>query len=67
VRDKSIRRGHINRLGQLGDTAWMYIVVLCRANPELFRIQNPAKRLTFELKTKGVQYFPALEEWTSKV
>jgi hypothetical protein len=31
------------------------------------RIQNPAKRLTFELKTKGVQYFPALEEWQAKI
>ena len=46
--------------------AWLYIVVNCRLKPELYRIQNPAKRLTFELKTKGVQYFLALEEWQAK-
>jgi superfamily II DNA or RNA helicase len=62
-----LSENEMNRLGQLGEAAWLYIVVNCRSNPELYRIQNPVKRLTFELKTKGVQYFLALEEWTSKV
>ena len=61
-----LSENEMNRLGQLGDAAWLYIVVNCRLKPELYRIQNPAKRLTFELKTKGVQYFLALEEWQAK-
>jgi superfamily II DNA or RNA helicase len=61
-----LSENEMNRLGQLGDAAWLYIVINCRSNPELYRIQNPAKRLTFELKTKGVQYFLALEEWQAK-
>jgi len=31
--------------------------VNCKSEPELDRIQNPAKALKFELKTIGVQYF----------
>ncbi|MBK8920122.1 MAG: DUF3883 domain-containing protein [Saprospirales bacterium] len=61
-----LSENEMNRLGQLGDSAWLYIVVNCRLKPELYRIQNPAKRLTFELKTKGVQYFLPLEEWQAK-
>jgi superfamily II DNA or RNA helicase len=62
-----LSENEMNRLGQLGDAAWLYIVVNCRQKPELYRIQNPAKRLIFELKTKGVQYFLPQEEWQSKV
>jgi len=45
------------RLGQLGDSAWLYIVYNCKSEPELVRIQNPAKNMKFETKSKGVQYF----------
>jgi hypothetical protein len=38
----------------------------CKSTPELFRIQNPAKALKFELKTKGVQYFLSMDEWKPK-
>ncbi len=62
-----LSENEMNRLGQLGDSAWLYIVVNCHTDPELYRIQNPAKRLTFELKNKGIQYFLPLEEWRSKV
>ena len=62
-----LSENEMNRLGQLGDAAWLYIVVHCKSKPELYRIQNPAARLTFELMTKGVQYFLALEEWRSKI
>jgi len=51
------------RLGQLGDSAWLYIVYNCKSTPELVRIQNPAKNLIFETKTKGVQYFLQEKEW----
>ncbi len=55
-----------NRLEQLGDTAWLYIVTHCATTPQLFRIQNPVKNLTFELRTKGVQYYLPMQEWLSK-
>lgn len=62
-----LSENEINRLSQLGDTAWLYMVMNCKSTPVLFRIQNPAKKLKFELKTKGVQYFLPLEEWKNKV
>jgi hypothetical protein len=51
------------RLGQLDDSAWLYIVYNCKSKPELVRINNPAKHLKFETKTKGVQYFLSENEW----
>jgi len=62
-----ISENEINRLAQLGDAAWLYIVMSCKSNPEIYRIQNPAKSLIFELKSKGVQYFLPMQEWKSKV
>lgn len=55
-----------NRLAQLGDKAWLYIVINCKTAPELYRIQNPAIRLTFEKVSKGVQYYLPLKEWQQK-
>ncbi|MFZ4474905.1 MAG: helicase-related protein [Saprospiraceae bacterium] len=55
------------RLEQLGDTAWLYIVVNCKSQPELFRFQNPAKNLTFEQKSKGIQYFLPMNTWKLKI
>ncbi|RYU92721.1 helicase-related protein [Emticicia agri] len=55
-----------SRLEQLGDTAWLYIVINCKSKPELHRIQNPFKNLNFELRSKGVQYFLPMNEWKSK-
>ncbi len=57
----------MNRLAQLGDVSWLYIVISCKSNPELFRFQNPAKHLIFQKKSKGVQYFLPMEEWKSKL
>lgn len=51
------------RLGQLGDSAWLYIVLHCKSKPELIRINNPANTLLFEQKSKGIQYFLAEKEW----
>jgi hypothetical protein len=61
-----LSENEMNRLAQLGDSAWLYIVINCRSNPQLFRIQNPAITLTFELKSKGVQYFLQMDEWKNK-
>lgn len=62
-----VSENEMNRLAQLADAAWLYIVMNCKSNPELFRIQNPAKQLKFERKSKGVQYFLPMEEWKSKL
>ena len=62
-----LSENEMNRLAQLGDAAWLYIVVSCKSTPELFRIQNPAKQLNFQQKTKGIQYFLPMEEWKNKI
>lgn len=62
-----VSENEFNRLSQLGDSAWLYIVTHCKSNPELFRIQNPAKNLRFDLKSKGIQYLLAMDEWKSKI
>ena len=61
-----LSENEMNRLAQLGDAAWLYIIVNCKSSPELFKIQNPAKVLKFQLKQKGVQYFLPMDEWKSK-
>jgi superfamily II DNA or RNA helicase len=62
-----LSENEMNRLGQLGDSAWLYIVMGCKSEPELFCIKNPAKALKFELKSKGVQYFLPMEEWKRQI
>ncbi len=62
-----LSENEMNRLAQLGDAAWLYIVMYCKTTPELHRIQNPAKALKFELKNKGVQYFLPMAEWKQKI
>ena len=61
-----LSENEMNRLAQLGDAAWLYIVINCKSKPDLHRIQNPAKALQFELKTKGIQYFLPMNEWKLK-
>ncbi|PKN69057.1 MAG: helicase [Deltaproteobacteria bacterium HGW-Deltaproteobacteria-12] len=62
-----LSENEMNRLAQLGNTAWLYIVMNCKSIPELHRIQNPTSALKFERKTKGVQYFLPMAEWKQKV
>ena len=61
-----VSENEMNRLAQLGDAAWLYIVVNCKTTPSLYRIQNPAKTLKFELKSKGIQYFLPMSAWQNK-
>ena len=61
-----VSENEMNRLAQLGDASWLYIITNCKSTPELFRIQNPAKALTFVQKSKGVQYFLPMAEWKNK-
>jgi hypothetical protein len=62
-----LSENEMNRLMQLGDSAWLYIVINCKSNPEMYRIKNPANNLNFELKTKGIQYYLDGKEWKSKM
>lgn len=61
-----LSENEMNRLAQLEDSAWLYIVINCKSIPSLHRIQNPANNLKFELKSKGVQYYLSMEEWKNK-
>ena len=67
IGDVMISENEMNRLAQLGDAAWLYIVINCKSAPELFRIQNPAKNLKFQEKSKGVQFFLPMGEWKAKI
>ena len=62
-----LSENEMNRLAQLADKAWLYIVTDCKSEPKLNIINNPAKNLAFEQKSKGVQFYLPLEEWQSKV
>jgi SNF2 family DNA or RNA helicase len=61
-----LSENEMNRLSQLGDSAWLYMVMNCKSSPELFKVQNPASKLKFETKSKGIQYFLAQNEWEGK-
>ncbi len=62
-----VSENEMNRLAQLGDAAWLYIVVNCKTTPSVIRFQNPAKTLNFQLKNKGIQYFLPMAEWKNAV
>lgn len=62
-----LSENEMNRLAQLGTKAWLYIVTECRSeSPILNIINDPARKLVFEQKTKGVQFYLPLNEWQSK-
>lgn len=62
-----LSENEMNRLAQLGSKAWLYIVTECRSeSPVLNIVNDPARKLVFEQKTKGVQFYLPLDEWQSK-
>ena len=61
-----ISENEMNRLRQLGDTAWLYVVSNCKSEPTLFRIQNPGHKLVYKELSKGIQYLVPMEEWKEK-
>ncbi len=65
--DVMVSENEMNRLSQLGDSAWLYIVIHCKSKPEMYRIQNPGKVLRFQEIPKGMQYLLKMEEWKSKI
>ena len=62
-----LSENEMNRLAQLGSRAWLYIVTDCKSNPKLNIINDPANRMNFEQKTKGVQFYLPLEEWQNNI
>ncbi|MBP6872704.1 MAG: DUF3883 domain-containing protein [Bacteroidales bacterium] len=58
-----LSENEMNRLAQLGNSAWLYVVVNCKSDPTLYRIQDPANRVKYEVKSKGVQYFVPMDSW----
>ena len=62
-----LSENEMNRLAQLGSRAWLYIVTECRSESPLLNIINdPARTLAFEKKTKGIQFYLPIEEWKAK-
>ena len=61
-----LSENEMNRLAQLGNKAWLYIVTNCKSKPQLNIINDPANRMAFEQKTKGIQFYLPLEEWQHK-
>lgn len=61
-----LSENEMNRLAQLGEVAWLYIVMNCKIEPELHRIQNPVNTLRFEQKSKGIQFYLPMQEWLGK-
>jgi len=61
-----ISENEMNRLSQLGDTAWLYVVSNCKSKPTLHRIQDPGNYLNCKKLSKGIQYLVPLVEWKSK-
>lgn len=62
-----LSENEMNRLAQLGEAAWLYIVTQCKSDPQLHRFQNPANNLKFQLKSKGIQYFLPMGEWENGI
>lgn len=62
-----LNENEINRLSEVGNAASLYIVMNCKNETELYRFQNPAKALKFELNTKEMQYFLPMVERKDKV
>ena len=61
-----LSENEMNRLAQLGTKAWLYIVTNCKTSPQLNIINDPANRMAFEQKTKGIQFYLPLQEWLAK-
>ena len=58
-----LSENEMNRLAQLGEKAWLYVVTNCSTDPKLHRIHDPANRINFEKLNKGVQYLATKEHW----
>jgi len=48
---------------RFGDEYWLYIVINCKSNPQLHRIQNPAAKLRPTEEVSIVRYIVSAAEW----
>lgn len=62
-----LSENEVNRLQQLGDKAWLYIVMNCKSEPILYRFNDPINNMNFQKLIKGVQYYLPKEEWKSNL
>ena len=60
-----LSENEMNRLSQLGSSAWLYIITNCTKNPVIHVINNPIQKMAFERKIKGIQYYLSSSEWHS--
>ena len=57
----------VDKLRQLGDRAWLYIVTYCKGEqPRLHIIQDPISKLNPEMLYRQVQYFVEESDWLDK-
>ena len=57
----------VDKLRQLGDRAFLYIVTFCKnERPRLRIIQNPMALLTPEMLYRQVQFLVEEQDWSSK-
>lgn len=56
----------LDKLRQLGDRAWLYIVTFCKGErPKLRIIQNPIAHLNPEMLYRQVQFLVEEDDWTA--
>jgi len=54
----------VDKLRQLGERAWLYVVTFCKGErPRLRIIQDPISRLNPEMLYRRIQYFVGEEDW----
>jgi len=57
----------VDKLRQLGERAWLYIVTSCKQKqPKLHIIQDPLSKLTPEMLYRQVQFLVEENDWASK-
>jgi len=54
----------VDKLRQLGERAWLYVVTFCRGErPRLRVIQDPISKLTPEMLYRQIQYLVEADDW----
>jgi superfamily II DNA or RNA helicase len=57
----------VDKLRQLGERAWLYVVTFCKgARPRLRIIQDPISRLNPEILYRQIQYIVAEDDWAKQ-
>ncbi|MGO9108687.1 MAG: hypothetical protein ACLP9L_05590 [Thermoguttaceae bacterium] len=47
----------------LGEDYWLYVVVNCKTQPELYLIQDPASKLNPKEEASVVRYMVGQDDW----